>query len=115
MISVTAFNDSFAGALFSMGAESLKLSLLLDYAEPLGWQDFGEFGKVEIFRLRKAIPGHPVFSTVSRETLEKGIAAIHAAYGSTVIAEGKPADFAAVESGMSPTTKHTEYTKPGSV
>lgn len=50
-----------------------RVSLILDYAEFCGIQKFEGEPDMELWTLRKAIPGHPKNSTVTRQTLEKAI------------------------------------------
>lgn len=55
-------------------------ALRLDFAEAAGWQEgIPEVGLpgFSIWTLRKPIPGHPAGSTVSEQTLDAGIAAVH--------------------------------------
>lgn len=40
-------------------------------AKPVGVQDFGELGKLEMFQLTEDIPGHPKDSTLSERTLRQ--------------------------------------------
>lgn len=70
-------------------------SLLLSVADFCGWQEDGEGGRIQLWTLRKPIPGHPKGSTVTRETIRR---ALFPSYGSATLPAGKPADFAAVES-----------------
>lgn len=51
--------------------EARRVSLFLDYAEFCGMQPDGEGGSLELWTLRKAIPGHPKGSTITRATLER--------------------------------------------
>lgn len=42
----------------------------LDLAKSIGLQEDGVGGHMELFRLKRAIPGHPIDSTVSRQTID---------------------------------------------
>jgi hypothetical protein len=57
--------------------EARRVSLFLDYAEFCGMQPDGEGGSFELWNLRKAIPGHPKGSTVTRATVERAIQLLH--------------------------------------
>jgi hypothetical protein len=60
-----------ARELAAIATEAQQINRILDCAEFLAWQDDGEGGRFQLWYLTKPIPGHPVGSTVSRQTLDQ--------------------------------------------
>lgn len=83
-----------ASELFAIGTEAHRISRILDVADFVGW----EYRTMQLWRIRKALPGLPVGTVVSRRTLEKHLFPAKPANYGTVEVNGTPQDFAAVES-----------------
>lgn len=101
MISIATMDAQDAGG--AVVEREVLLLEILAYAVPIGTQDFGDgIPPLELFRLIQPIPGHPLHSTVVRDTLERAIRKAHpvphkAKYGSTTT-DGVVGGFEAVES-----------------
>lgn len=81
-------------ALASIVNDANLATLLLSVADFCGWQEDADGGRIQLWTLKKPIPGHPAGSTVTRETIRR---AFFPSYGKTPLPGEKPKDFQSIE------------------